>query len=447
MRNLQRRRLIWVLACIGISILWGISYARGGNEWLDFRAVYAGARCLIHHHNPYNVTDLAREYSSEDGQRPSDTPSHLQGIVYCINLPSTLVVVAPFALFSWGPACFLWMLFTGFVFILAILLMWKNGARYAPRVATLLACVIGFNCESIFSSGNTAGMVVGFCGIAVWSFLENRFARIGVICLALSLAVKPHDAGLIWLYFVLAGGENRKRALQSAFITAVIALAAVLWVSQAAPNWMHEWNANLATTSTHGGINDAGPDGAIVKDHTAYSIVDLQGAISIFRDEPYFYNLASYLICGALLIAWSIRTLRMRFSVSHAWIGLAAVSAFTLLITYHRLWDARLVILAIPACCLLWAEGGSRARGAILTTALAAFFTGEVTLVLFEMAFGSLHLGADGIVAQTITVALTRPASLSLLAMGLFYFGVYLRRANPVKAGAATVPGIQSVSE
>ena len=80
MGNLHRRGSIWVLLCIGISILWGISIGRGGNAWIDFRAVYAGTRCLIHQHNPYNVSDLEREYLSEDGQRPPDysvlSPGH-----------------------------------------------------------------------------------------------------------------------------------------------------------------------------------------------------------------------------------------------------------------------------------------------------------------------------------------------------------------------------------
>ncbi len=424
MGNLRRNGLIWVLLCIGISVLWGVSIARSGNAWIDFRAVYAGTRCLIHEHNPYNVGELEREYLSEDGQRPVASPLHFQSITLYVNLPSTFVVVAPFAALSWGLAHILWMLVTGCVLILAILLMWDIGAGYAPRVSTFLACILAFNCESIFSGGNTAGIVVGLCVIAVWCFLQNRFVGIGVLCLALSLAVKPHDAGLVWLYFVLAGGANRKRALQSAVITAVICLTAVLWVSHVAPTWMHDWNTNLATISARGGINEPGP--SAVKDGSVYSIVDLQGAISIFRDDPHFYNLASYLICGALLLAWAIWTLRTRFSVPKAWLALATVTAFTLLITYHRLWDAKLVMLAIPACCLLWAEGKRPGKAALLITSAAALATGEISLIIFEATVNSFPWSTNGIVATAIFVVLDRPASLALLAMGVFYLWAYL---------------------
>ena len=311
MGNLRRDGLIWVLLCIGIAIPWGVSIAHGGRAWMDFRSVYAGSRCLIHQHNPYNVGDLEREYLSEDGQRPPAIA--LKSITIYVNMPTTLVFVAPFAAMSWRPAHILWMLLTGGVLVPAILLMWHAGASHAPRVSTWLACIIALNCATFFAGGNSAGIVVGLCGIAVWCFLQNRFVGIGVLCLALSLAVKPHDAGLVWLYFVLAGGAYRKRAFQSAVITAAIGLAAVLWVSHVAPHWMHDWNANLATISARGGVNNPGPNSFSAS--AGSSIVDLQAALSVFRDDPHFYNISSYLFCGTLLLVWSIWTLRTRFSV------------------------------------------------------------------------------------------------------------------------------------
>jgi hypothetical protein len=428
MANLYRKGLLWVLLCTGISILWGVSIARGGNAWIDFRAVYAGTRCLIHHHNPYNVSDLEREYQSEDGQRPPDSPYYLQAIVLYVNVPSTFVILAPFAVFSWGPAHFLWMLLTGCVFILALLLMWNTGAKYAPKVATFLACVIAINCESIFAAGNTAGLVVGLCGIAVWCLLEDRFVWIGVVCLGLSLAVKPHDIGIIWLYFMLAGGALRKRALQSLAITAVIGLTALAWISHVAPTWMHDWNANLATISARGGINEPGPNS--YSNHSIYTVVDLQAAVSIFRDDPRVYNTVSYLFCGVLLLVWSIWARRTRFSVPRAWLALACGTAITLLITYHRPWDAKLVMLAIPSCCMLWARRDRLGKIAFSITFAAAMFAGDVPLSAFKTMADALHAGTAGFGEQLLTVVLRRPESIALLAMGVFYLWAYVKSAD-----------------
>jgi len=429
-----RKGLWWVLLCFGISIPWGISIGRGGNAWIDFRAVYAGTRCLIHQHNPYNVGELRREYSSEDGQRPPNDPNYLQAVTLYVNLPTTFVVVAPFALLSWGPAHILWMLVTGCVFVLALVLMWDVGARHAPELATFLACVIAVNCASVFAAGNTAGMVVGLCGIAVWCFLQNRFVWIGVVCLGLSLAVKPHDTGLVWLYFVLAGAAYRKRALQSVVIPAVLGLAAALWISHVAPTWWHDWNANLATISAPGGINDPGPNS--FTGHSIYTVVDLQSAISIFRDDPRFYNIASYLFCGVLLLVWSIRTLRTRFSLPRAWLALAAVTALSLLITYHRPWDAKLVMLAIPPCCMLWVRRDQVGKIAFWITGAAALFAGDIPLSTFKTLADRLNVSAAGFAGQLLNVILRRPESLALLAMGVFYLWTYLRTA-PISADNA----------
>jgi hypothetical protein len=440
MTSAYRNSALWVLFSLVISILWGVSIGRGGNAWLDFRAVYAGARCLIHHHDPYNVGELEREYLSEDGQRPPDSLQYSQAIVYCINLPTTFVVVAPFASLSWGPAHILWMLATGSAFGLAILLMWHAGWSHAPHVSTFLACILAVDCAFIFAAGNPAGIVVGLCGIAVWCLLENRFAWIGVICLGLSLAIKPHDSGFIWLYFLLAGGVYRKRAFQSALITAVIGLAAVLWVSHVAPNWMHEWNANLATTSAHGGINEPSLNSA--SGRSIYTVVDLQAAVSIFRDDPRFYNIVSYLTCGTLLLIWSIWTLRMRFRLCKAWFALAAATAFELLITYHRPWDAQLTMLAIPPCCMLWARRDWRGRIAFVTTTTAILFAGVIPLAAFRMLAASYEACETRFGGQLLTVVLRRPEPIALLAMGIFYLWTYVWHARPLQPPPALSPVI-----
>jgi len=441
MGNLRRKGLIPVILCMCIGAGWGTWIAtRAGNAWVDFRAVYAGTRCLIHGQNPYIQADVEREYFSEDGPRPKPTPTappgtaelRLQSVTLYVNMPTAFVFLAPFAAFTWWPALILWMLVTSCTFLLAIFLMWDVGSGYSPSVATFLACVIAFNCESIFAGANTAGIVVGLCGIAVWCFLKDRFVWMGVLCLGLSLAVKLHDSGFIWLYFMLAGGVLRKRALQSLAITAAFAAASIAWVSHVAPNWIHDWKMNLATISASGGINEPGP--SAVRDGSIYSIVDLQAAISQFRDDPHFYNMASYALCGALLLVGAIWTLRKRYTAPRAWIALAAIVPLTLLINYHRLWDAKLVMLGIPACCLLWAERRRVGRVAMLVTSAAALLTGEISLILFGCIFYSFPWSTDGIVGKTTTVMVIRPTTFALLAMGIFYLWVYVRYTSESQA-------------
>jgi hypothetical protein len=253
----------------------------------------------------------------------------------------------------------------------------------------------------------------------------------GILCLALSLAIKPHDAGLVWLYFLLAGAPYRKRALQSLLITAVLGLSAFLWVSHVAPHWTQDWQVNLSTISAPGGINEPGPSS--LTSRNGATVIDLQAAISIIKDDPRIYNPASYLFCGALLLLWAVRTLRSRFSPAKAWIALAAVVPLTMLVTYHRPWDAKLLMLTIPACAILWAEGGQIARIALLVNSIGMLFTGDVSLAVLSILFTKLHVDTAGILGHMLTLVMLRPASLILLAMSIFYVWVYLRRTSSAR--------------
>ena len=427
MTKTRRIALAWILLASGISILWGARVGQNGNGWVDFRAVYYGTRCLLEHHNPYKVSELEGVYRAEGGQRPSETVQAHQAVVLYVNVPTTFIVVAPFAMLPWGPAHVLWLALTAGVFILAALLTWNLGASYAPDVSLFLIFILLANCESIFVAGNTAGIAVGLCVVAVWCFLRERFVPAGILCLALSLAIKPHDAGLVWLYFLLAGGVSRKRALQTLCITVALGLAAFLWLSQVAPHWMADWQSNMSAISAPGGINEPGP--AALTGGSASTVVDLQAAISIFRDDPSFYNPISYLLCGALLLAGAARALRSRFSLPSAWLALAAVTALTMLVTYHRPWDAKLLLLAIPACAMLWAEGGPARWPALLITTAGLVFTADIPLAILSILAKSLHIGTAGILGKMLTVLLIRPASLILLLLAIFYLWIYLTSA------------------
>jgi Glycosyltransferase family 87 len=437
MTRTRRIALAWILLASGISIWWGFSVGQAANGWVDFRAVYYGTRCLLQHHNPYNVSELEGVYRAEGGERPSETVAARQAVVLYVNVPTTFIVVTPFAMLPWGPAHLLWVALTAGVFILASLLMWNLGESYAPDVSLFLIFILLANCESIFGAGNTAGIAVGLCVVAVWCFLRERFVPAGILCLALSLAIKPHDAGLVWLYFLLAGGVYRKRALQTLIITAVLGLSAFLWLSHVAPHWMQDWQSNLSIISAPGGINEPGP--SALTGRSAFMVIDLQAAISVFRDDPRIYNPASYLFCGVLLLLWAARTLRSSLSLARAWIALAAIVPLTMLITYHRPWDAKLLMLTVPACALLWAEGGPIAWIALLVNSAGLLLTGDIPLAILNILSNQLHLGTSGIFAQMLTVVLIRPASLILLAMSIFYLWAYLRREFPQEKNITAV--------
>jgi len=430
MSRTRRIALASLLICCGISAFWGSYIGRGSPAWMeDFKAVYYGAQCMTRHIDPYKEGEYLRVYRADHGEFPSD-PARLQvflrAVPVCTNLPTALLIVSPFLLTACGQAQWLWLTLTAGVLILAACLMWKLAESHAPGLSLFLICLVLANCEILFSGGNLAGIVVGLCLVAVWCFVEERFVQAGILCLAISLAIKPHDAGLVWLYFLLAGGACRKRALQTLVVAVVLALAAILWITPVAPHWMGELNSNLMATSAPGAINAPGPSS--ISFRSANMLIDLQTVISAFQDDPRVYNPASYLICGALLLVWAVRTLQARFSPQGLRIALAAIAAISMLPVYHRQYDAKLLLLTIPACALLWAEGGAIGWIALLLTSAGVVLTADIPSAILLNITGNLHMPAAGFFSKLATVALLQPAPFILLLIGIFYLWVYLRR-------------------
>jgi hypothetical protein len=303
--------------------------------------------------------------------------------------------------------------------------MWNAGANYAPIVSGLLIGFLLANSEALIVLGNAAGIAVSLCVVAVWSFLHKRFIPAGILFLAFSLAIKPQDAGLVWLYFLLAGGDYRRRALQTLAAAVAMALPAILWVWHVAPHWMQEWRSNILAFSAHGGMNDPGP--ASSGGHGLGMLVNLQAPISVFRDDPRVYNLAGYLLCAPLLLVWVFVTLRSRSSHGRAWLAIAAIATLSMLPVYHHLYDAKLLLLTVPACAMLWAEGGLIGWLALLVNSAGFVLTGDLPWAILFGLINNLHPPLTPLTGQMLIAVQVFPAPLILLVMGVFYLWVYMR--------------------
>jgi hypothetical protein len=435
--DVNRKRLTGLLLMLSgsiILVLWGmaLSHAKplGG---LDFRALYEGTGCLINHCDPFNPGEV-REYYVATGDARLYPDWALYTLTLLNYLPTIYPFTAPFALLPWAIAQPVWTVLTAVSFLLAAYAMWNLAEKDAPIVAS---CLIGFllaNSEITLSGGNAAGFVVSLCVLAVWCFLKERFALAGVLCLAASLAMKPHDVGMVWLYFLLVGGTYRKRAWQTLAANVVLGVAAIIWVSLVAPHWFTEMRSTMAIYSAHGGANDPGILGSPNSSFRSFSLAvfpgmlcNLQTIVAVFWDDPRFYDAFTYLFCTPFLILWAVTTVRSRFSVERAYVALAAIIPFTILVTYHRTTDTKLLLLTVPACALLWSNGGSTGKLALPVTAVGIFITGDIPLVILGIVAGRPDWAGAGVLKKIVLVGMTRPVPLVLLAMGVFYSWVYVR--------------------
>jgi hypothetical protein len=248
----------------------------------------------------------------------------------------------------------------------------------------------------------------------------------GILCLAVSLALKPQDTSLVWIFLLLAGGVYRKRALQTLIVAIVLSLPAVLWVWHVAPNWMQEWHSNVLAYSSLGGVND--PSLAALRAQGLKGMISLRAVLNAISDNPLIYNLARYLVCGALLLVWAVRTLRSRVSQRGTWLALASIAALSMLLAGHHLYDTKLLMITVPACAMLWAEGGLVRWLALLVNTAGFMLTGNLLWAIVGGLVNSTHLSATSQSAKILVDVQVFSIPLILLLMGIFYLWLYLRR-------------------
>jgi hypothetical protein len=446
-----KKRIALILLCVGFSAVLFFAYSDDSGRTLrtvDFAEIYYGGRAALQHNDPYDPAAVLRQFLADGGKLPPALPgnpaSHSEVartvISNSVNLPTAFFLFLPLSLLPWSVASYLWVGLSGLLLAIAAWFTWDIGANSTPAIWAWFAGLMLIKCQQIFTSGNIAGFAVALCIIAAWCFLKERYALAGVVLLAISLVIKPHDAGFIWLYFLLAGGTLRKRALQTLAVSALIGLCTVAWISRVSPHWLPELHRNLNVEIVRGGIDDPGPTGPC--QNTPAPIIDLQAAISVFKDDPAVYNRLSYLLVGALVLAWSVAVLRKRCSLAGAAFALACVSALTLLPVYHRPYDAMILLLTLPACAMLWAAGEGRRWIALGLTLAAILVTTGLPLAVGTSLGLNPSLPAHTLAGEMAAVLILRPAPLVLLALGCFYLWVYLRYQPP----AADLPRHQDLA-
>jgi hypothetical protein len=423
MNNPSRFARFVGLACVGLGslilLLWGSAIEHSSSSsMVDYRAFYYDSRILLQGGDPYNALEPTRLGESQ-GIRAPEAQISLPNEFTFLYPPSALVVSSPLALLSWHSAHLIWMLLNGGALILAGFLMWELAADYAPLLSGILIGLFLANSESLLFQGNISGIVVGLCLIGAWCFLRNRFGLIGVLCLAVSLAIKPHDSGFVWLFFLLTGGLYRKRAWQTLLVTVCIGAGSLLWMRSVAPHWPQELRANIASTTMRGAANDPGPTTATPS--IVNSAVNLQTILAVFWNEPAFYNYASFLTCAALLLAWYFSFRRSPDTLPRSLIALAFLSSLTMLPVYHRHHDGKLLMLAVPACAVLYARRRTAGVAAVFFTAIALAMNADIPRVILSGLEKNLAFSTDTITAKMMTILLGRPAPLAVVAVTVFY--------------------------
>ncbi len=410
-KNRRRRKAGFLLLFLGCAffLLHGVHDEHLAFHSCDFLPVYSGGRCMVAGCDPYNPVALQKVDKTAGAQQgwfgdilSSENP---------VYPPTALFLATPLGSMPWRPAHLLWLALTGLSYVIAAWAMWDLCADFAPLLAGALVGAFVATSTLLMMTANPTGLATSLCLIAVWCVLRERLVALGVICLALSLLIKPQMGGFIWLYFLLASPGYRRFALKALAVIVAIAVPAVVWVSvmPASHHWLAELSNQVVRSLRPGGSSDPG-----IRNRTSYSFMNLQAIFSLIRDKPAVYDLESYAIFGPILLAWMLVTGKSKPSRAQTYLGLATGAALTLLPVYHRLYDVRLWLLMFPAAILLWARRGRRGWLAlscmVLATGIAVnpllhlmqvhrltFYDGPLWLQLAGRPYAFLALAITGI--------------------------------------------------
>ncbi|HEV2132827.1 MAG TPA: glycosyltransferase family 87 protein [Terracidiphilus sp.] len=412
--------LIFLGAGVILALVIYILLFPTSTAYYDFRPHYFAGRALLQGRDPYNPTEVLRAYQPAAGENAFESNLDREALTNYLYPPTTLTVIVPFAILPWRIARVAWLILSMGVLILASVLAWDLGADYAPILSGAFVAFLLANSLVITVLCNLSGLAISLCVIAIWCLMRDRHVYAGILLLALSLAIKPQDPGFVWLYFLLARGVNRKRAVYSLLAAIAIGLPALLSVSWVAPHWIPELHSNLQALTGHGRFNDPGPAST-----GAGTMVNLQVVFSRLRDDPRFYSAISYVIFVLLLAMWCFTILRSRFSLKNAWLAIAAIVPLSLLPVYHQLYDTKLLLLTVPGLAILWIDGGLIRWVSLLVESAAFFFTGDISGAIYRYSLNLLSQDAN----QSKTLAVV-PVPLVLLAMGIFYLWAYIQYAR-----------------
>jgi len=249
-----------------------------------------------------------------------------------------------------------------------------RGGRERTIVTLFLAMLVQSTAvKGLIYIGQPTAVAIGLAALAYWGLSRKPQAIFPVIALALSLALKPQLAGLIFLA-LLPRRLSRRSTLCAAALAFFLLFAGSAWLyaHPASRHWRQDYKLQIEGSIHLPGVNDPtwkAPHGS--------DMINLQAVFAIV-DKPAFYNTAAWLVAAPLLLLWTrlvfrtnvFRTNVFRTKVSEPGLSeqelseqdlfeqekllaLAAIVCLGMLPVYHREYDLPVLVFTFPALALL----------------------------------------------------------------------------------------------
>jgi hypothetical protein len=368
---------------------------RGGSY--DFTLIYGSARAWLSEGRPYEKQAVQRAWESGGGPGERD-PMHARGEATLVYPPVTFPLLMPFAALPWRAASTAWAACGTAMYLTSVWLIGamtfrspavQRGHAAAPdrraRNAELAfwagAVWLGPGMTSI-GLGQTAAAVLFLVAAGYAAARGEPGAGRGTL-LGAAAALKPQLGALFAAY---EAGRLRLRAVAAAAVlVAVLAAIGIGRMEQKGVAWWGQWRDNLAAFTT---LDDANPTRG---NPIRFQLINLAYPLHTLTDSRAAVLAIVYGLVGGLCLAYfviDLRRGRARGEEEGELLSLSMVGAVTLMVAYHRYYDAVLLLfplaLAVRGVMRPARRPGRPARwmyGAVLGLVLVYLVPGSVVLV------------------------------------------------------------------
>lgn len=351
----------------------------------DFCLVYAQARAWLHGFNPYREESV-REAFATAGAPPERDPMGGRRSSVLVYPPHSYPLWAPLAALPWPVASVAWVGINTALYVLgAVFIARMLGLLGNARLAFWACAVWSAPAQTVIAHGQTSTPVLA--GVALAALLQARrnakadqadpprrdlgSPACGVL-LALAVAIKP-QLGLLFLLYQV--GRMRWRTV--AWAVATMALVFAVGFGRMALVQLDGWSLWTGNIQAFTTTDDADPTR---RNPVAYQVLNLHYPLHRFFEDRDTVRLLVYAILGALSLAYFLVDLRRGRDLGerrdgwHAEIlSLAMVAVITLSITYHRHYNATIMLFAAGVVMLLWSSRQALLPRILLTLVVASF--------------------------------------------------------------------------
>jgi hypothetical protein len=286
----------------------------------DFLLVFTAARCWLHGMNPYSANDLAVTAQAAGlhvtAQHFITSPS--------VYMPSAFALLAPLALLPWNIAQTLWLACLVALSAWSIVLLARMAKGWELAAGSFLLAF-----APLHTGLNKGQPSVLVCALICLSIFTPQPYAAGLI-LGLAAALKPQ---LALGFLLLALGYREYRKVITACVFGLVAIGVALIFM--APGWFPLLTSNLWET-TGGSFGLSAPTPA-----SWYQLVNIH--ILIPRA---LYGTPLEVIFYAIIV---LITVFAAWQVSDYWMAATLIASATVLIGYHRFYDAEILWFGVPA--------------------------------------------------------------------------------------------------